>query len=459
MEGRAEGDILAVDLAADAGVADARVDMVGEVEHGGSLGKLQQVALRGEGIDLVLVEVELELVHHLQVVACLQGGADRGEPLLHAAAVGLHALVAPVGGEAVLGHLVHALGADLHLHPLLLRTEHGDVETLVAIGLRHADPVAQALRVGLVHVGDDGVGLPTLHLLLLQRGVEDDADGKEVVDAIDTTLLLLHLLPNGVDRLGAALDMKFESGLGEVLAHRTDEALDVGVSGALRGVEFLLDQIVGVVLEILQREVLQLALELVEAQFVGQGGVEVTGLLGHLVLRLLVGCVAYLAHQADAIGDHDEHHAHVLGEGEEQVAEVLALHNGSLAVELLDADEPLEDRRHALAEVLARQRRVIVAAKHALVEHDGQQTVTAQADVADGHLRRHQSLEDGIEAEAVALDVASLDLRMDMGAQTLHVSTAQGVVEHLVNLLSKCLAGVLFFLGENEFFFHWLTLL
>ena len=48
---------------------------------------------------------------------------------------------------------------------------------------------------------------------------------------------------------------------------------------------------------------------------------------------------------------------------------------------------------------------------------------------------------------------------MDMGAQTLHVSTAQGVVEHLVNLLSKCLAGVLFFLGENEFFFHWLTLL
>ena len=37
VEGRAEGDILAVDLAADAGVADARVDMVGEVEHGGSL--------------------------------------------------------------------------------------------------------------------------------------------------------------------------------------------------------------------------------------------------------------------------------------------------------------------------------------------------------------------------------------------------------------------------------------
>ena len=63
--------------------------------------------------------------------------------------------------------------------------------------------------------------------------------------------------------------MKFESGLGEVLAHRTDEALDVGVAGTLRGVEFLLDQIVGVVLEILQREVLQLALELVEAQFVG----------------------------------------------------------------------------------------------------------------------------------------------------------------------------------------------
>jgi hypothetical protein len=43
--------------------------------------------------------------------------------------------------------------------------------------------------------------------------VEDDADGEEVVDTLEATLLLLHLLPDGVDALGAPLHVELQSGL------------------------------------------------------------------------------------------------------------------------------------------------------------------------------------------------------------------------------------------------------
>src|SRR5574344_2926621 len=169
--------------------------MIGEVENRGSLGKLEEVALGSEHEDLILVEVHLKLVHHLKVVAILEYSPDVVEPLVESS-LAFHTLISPVGSHAALGQLVHPFGADLHLYPFLLRSEHGDVQTLISVGLWHREPVAQSFRVRLIHVGDDGIDLPALHLLLLERRVEDDAYGKEVVDALKATLLLLHLLPD-----------------------------------------------------------------------------------------------------------------------------------------------------------------------------------------------------------------------------------------------------------------------
>ena len=56
--------------------------MVGEVEHGGSLGELVEVALGGEHEHLVLVEVHLKLVHGLHTIAGLKHRADVGEPVV-----------------------------------------------------------------------------------------------------------------------------------------------------------------------------------------------------------------------------------------------------------------------------------------------------------------------------------------------------------------------------------------
>ena len=344
----ADGHHLAVDAPTSTLVAQLGVDMVGKVEHRGTYGELPKVTGRREHEHLVFVEIHLELVHGLHALRVLEHRADTREPLVEAS-LALHALIAPVGSHTALGNLVHALGTYLHLHPLLLRTQDGDVERLVAIRLRHAEPVAQALGIGLIHIGDDRIGLPALHLLLLFRTVDDDADGEEVVYALEAALLLVHLLPDAVDRLRAALDVTVDTRCLHLLRDRLDEPFDIGIARSLCLVELLADHVVGIVLHILQREVFELALQLVESELMGQGSIEIGSLLRHLHLRLDILRVADLAHQVHTVGNHDEDHAHVLCKRKKQVAEVLALDDGILLVELLDAVQTMKDTRHLRA--------------------------------------------------------------------------------------------------------------
>ena len=76
-------------------------------------------------------------------------------------------------------------------------------------------------------------------------------------------MLLLHLLPDGVDGLGASFHVELQSGFFETFFDRLDEAFDIGVACLLGGVQFLLDEVVGVVFQILHAEVFQLALQFV----------------------------------------------------------------------------------------------------------------------------------------------------------------------------------------------------
>ena len=306
-----EGYRLAVDLSAHAGVADARVDVVGEVEHRGSFREVQQVALRGEHINLVFLQVGGKLVHQLQVVVVFQGGTDVGKPFVNASFSLLDALVSPVCSQSVFGDIVHSFGSDLDFYPFLLRSQYGGVQTLVSVALRHAEPVAHTLWVRLIHICNQGEGLPALHIFLLSRCVDDDSDGKEVIYTFEGALLLLHLLPDGVDALGASLHVIFQSGSIEFLLDRLDEAGDIGITRSLGGIQLLLDHIVGIVLQILQAQVFQFALQLVETQLVGEWGIEVAGFLAHLVLCLLLVGITYLSHHVHAVGYHDEDYAHV----------------------------------------------------------------------------------------------------------------------------------------------------
>ena len=170
----------AVDPGPDAGVADLGVDGVGEVDRRGALGQGDHPALRGEDEDLVLLEVDLQVGHELGGVGGLGLPVDDAVQPGQVGGAAVVVLVVPVGGDAVLGPLVHLLGADLHLERLALGPHHRRVQRLVEVELGHGDVVLEPPLHRLPR-GVDGAqrGVAVLHRL------DDDPDADEVEDLVE----------------------------------------------------------------------------------------------------------------------------------------------------------------------------------------------------------------------------------------------------------------------------------
>ena len=177
--------VFAIDLCADASATHFRVNVESEVEHGRAQWQLKEVAFRSEHKHLFIIKVHVHFTNqpHLTIAASLKHLAHIVHPHVHIALT-LDALVLPVCGKSTLSNLVHSLRAHLHLHPLIFLSSHGDVERLVAVRLRHRNPVLQARYVGGVDVGDDRIRRPAITLLLLLWRVENDANGKQVVHVL-----------------------------------------------------------------------------------------------------------------------------------------------------------------------------------------------------------------------------------------------------------------------------------
>ncbi len=201
------GHVLMVYTPAHAHISEIGVYFVGEVEQGGPTRQLTQISGWREYYDLgitgrrLCIEVDYVAIRFER----LQSLAQTLQPLLAAALTALYPLVTPVGRPSSLGYVVHTPGAYLHLHPLAVDGHHRGVQRLVTVRFGYRDPIAHTVGIRLVEVGDDGVGVPALYLLLRQGAIYHYAYGEHVVDLLERNALLYHLAPNGVDRLGASL--------------------------------------------------------------------------------------------------------------------------------------------------------------------------------------------------------------------------------------------------------------
>ena len=89
-------------------------------------------------------------------------------------------LVAPVRGDAVLGVLVHLVGADLHLERLALGADHRRVQRAVVVGLGLGDVVVELARQRRPQVVDDAE-----RRVAILDVVDQDAHGADVVERVD----------------------------------------------------------------------------------------------------------------------------------------------------------------------------------------------------------------------------------------------------------------------------------
>ena len=317
---------LAVDLGADAAVADVGVDLVGEVQRRRAGGQRLDLALGGEHEDLVLEQVDLEVLHELlgSERSCCQSSIDRSHcsfssPEALAGTPRLALLVHPVRGDAELRHVVHLAGADLDLQRPSLGPDDRRVQRLVHVELRHRDEVLEAPGQRL----PQGVDHAHRAVAVLHR-LDDDAHRREVVDLVELATLLGHLRVDRVEVLGPAGDLGLDAQrlqlAGQVLARLLHVALALV---ALLG-DQALDLLVLARVQRLEGEVLQLPLDRVDAEPVRDRRVDVQRLLG-LVDLLLLGHRADRAHVVQAIGELDQDDPDVRGHRDHHLAVVLGL--------------------------------------------------------------------------------------------------------------------------------------
>ena len=160
----AQLDHAAVDLGADAAVADLGMDGVGEVDRRGAARQGDQVALGREAEHLVGEHLELGVLEEvLGVGGMLEDVEKLADPaILLALGDPAFLLVAPVRRHPELGDLVHVAGADLDLDLAPLGTDDRGVQRAVAVGLGRADEVFEPPRqhmIGAVDHAQRGVAV------------------------------------------------------------------------------------------------------------------------------------------------------------------------------------------------------------------------------------------------------------------------------------------------------------
>ncbi len=309
-------------------MAEIGVHRIGEVHRRGSLGEVDHLALRRQHIDGVGEKAAPE---GIQPGGCtgrrvlpLQHLPQPCDAVLEGRIAPLEArpalLVPPVGGNAELGVLVHLERADLHLERLALRAVHGGMERAVVVRFRLGDVIVELARQRRPKVMHDAqCRVAVLHV------VDQDAHGADVVHRIEPRLLAAHLAPDAVDVLRPSGDLGADARRGELPGERRHDVLDVTLPIEPPLVELSGDRLVYLRLEDAQGKILELPLELPDAQPVGERREEIEHLARRRLLHRDVARAREVAKGLGALGELDHHHAHVLDHREQHLAQPLRL--------------------------------------------------------------------------------------------------------------------------------------
>src|SRR3990170_2231962 len=335
LQRRVQRNQLAVHFPTDAAVPHIGMDAVGEVYRCGAGRQLFDLALRREDVDVVLEYVGLDRLHELSgssdhLLLPINQLPEPGHLLLEANVALAALLVAPVGGDAELRCPVHLLGAYLYLQSLAVGSDHRGVERLVHALLGRGDVVVEPARDRVPERVDQAQSV-----IALRKLVHDDPNGKQVVDVLEVHSPILHLAVNAVNVFRSAADLRPDARLLELVSEDVNGFDDLFFPCPAPSGQHPGDSAVLCGFHVAEGQVLELPLQLPDAQTSGQRGVYLKSLLGYLAT--LVGRKrGKRPHIVQAVGQLDEHHADVLRHGQQHLAQVLGQRDSVFIFRLAD---------------------------------------------------------------------------------------------------------------------------
>ena len=189
------------------------------------------------------------------------------------------------------------------------------------------------------------------HRIAVLHGVDNHADGDQVIDLIKGLVLEHHLLVDRIEVLRTSvhviMDMRFIQLGGEFFNHHADVVLTLLALHA----DLLNQHLIAGRVNVPKRQVFQFRLDRIHAQPVGQGRVDIERFPrdGHLSLR---GLEAQRAHVVQAVRELNEHNTDIAAHGQDHLSEAFRL--GFLTVgkiELIQFGDTVHQLSHFVAEL------------------------------------------------------------------------------------------------------------
>ena len=248
-------------------------------------------------------------------------------------------LVEGVRGDAEFGDLVHFLGADLQFDALIAGADHGGVDRAIIVLLRRRDVVLEPAG----HDGPGGVHDAERAVAGFDV-VKHHAEAEDVGQLLEADRLALHLGPDRKRPLAPAIDMRGDPVLLQVLGELAFDLADQVAVALGQRIQPLHHHRIGFRIERVERQVLEFLPHLLHAHAAGERRIDVERLLGDPVAR--GGRHEFQrAHVVQTVGELDQQHADVVGDRQQELAQVLGL-LGLARDELkpLQLGQPLDQR-------------------------------------------------------------------------------------------------------------------
>ncbi|MCG3171424.1 MAG: hypothetical protein CALGDGBN_03036 [Pseudomonadales bacterium] len=379
-------DDAAVHTRATAAVPQLAVDLVSEVDRRRSRRQIDHVTVRGQHVDTIGDHLAPQVFgNRLAGVELAAPLDDLAQPrdLVVVAASGrraIAALVGPVRTDPQLGFLMHVAGADLHLEHLAAVTDHRGVQRAVAVVLGVRDVVVEFAG----QVAPESVHHAERRVAVGDRA-HQRAHRTHVVHLAYPDPLALHLAPDAVQVLRPARELRTQARrrqrLGEARDRRRDEVVAIGAPFR----EQLRDTAVIVGLQLAEREVLELPLDLPHPEPVRERCVDLHRCARGLLRLLAAIRRIQIAQCLHALGEPHQRHTRVVDHRYQHAPQHLAL--ATPVRETVGASVPragpqhvhaphtLEQGGYAFAEALAYHRVIDRVRDARLAEHAGDQRI------------------------------------------------------------------------------------
>ena len=269
------------------------------------------------------------------------------------------------------------------------------MQSLITVGLRMVHPVAQTVGVTLVNTTDGYVDIEAIvHLFLAFLGLEDNSYGQNIVYLIECNMLVLHLTPYRIRALDACLDLIIIAHVIQHLTYGISKVFEERVTRLLRGGQLSLYGSISVGMLVAEAQVFQLCFYLVQAQAIGQGGVDVKRFACYLI-AFVGGLRGQCAHVMQTVAYLDEYNTYVITHGKQQLLEVLSLRRGLFAEDATAyLREPIHNLGYLRAEDILDVFYSIIGVFHHIMQQGGANTGRAEPHLAARNLRYGNGVHD-----------------------------------------------------------------